>query len=99
MGVAIDGDTIIVGAQGHPDISNPGSAYVFGRDVGGLGAWGQVMKLTASDAAAEDFFGYSVAICNPDPARKRVGESPRGSLRRMFFLRTLPAGSGTNAGS
>jgi hypothetical protein len=66
--VAIDGDTVVVGAprDDHAvnggDEEDEGSAYVFERDEGGLGAWGQVKKLTAGDAAALDEFGYSVAI-------------------------------------
>ncbi len=39
-----------------------GSAYIFQRDQGGTNNWGEVKKLTASDAAAGDHFGYSVSI-------------------------------------
>jgi hypothetical protein len=39
-----------------------GSAYIFGRDQGGADAWGQVAKLTASDGASDDYFGWSVSI-------------------------------------
>ncbi len=38
-----------------------GSAYVFRTSDGGA-TYGQVAKLTAADAAADDGFGYSVAI-------------------------------------
>ncbi len=55
--VAMDGDTIVVSARG--DNSDRGSAYVFTRESG---VWKQVAKLTASDAAADDEFGYSVAV-------------------------------------
>jgi hypothetical protein len=58
--VAISGDTAIVGAARHN--SNRGAAYLFGRNQGAPENWGQQQKLTASDAAAEDFFGFSVAI-------------------------------------
>jgi hypothetical protein len=59
--VAIDGDTIVVGAftddiGGNP---NQGSAYVFSRSAG---AWSQTAKLTANDGAPDDWFGYDVAI-------------------------------------
>jgi Ca2+-binding RTX toxin-like protein len=58
---AIDGDTVVVGARGDDDSgSNSGSAYVF-REVS-PGTWQQVTKLTASDGADSDLFGYSVAI-------------------------------------
>jgi hypothetical protein len=54
--VALSGDTALVGA--YIDDS-AGSAYVFTRSGG---AWSQQAKLTASDGAAFDFFGYSVAL-------------------------------------
>ena len=56
--VAIDGDTIVVGAE-QPYGS--GAAYVY-RTTDGGAAYGQVAKLTAADAASGDYFGYSVAI-------------------------------------
>ena len=58
--VAIDGGVAIVGAE--RDASRAGSAYVFGQNQGGAGNWGQVKKLTASDAAQNDGFGSSVGI-------------------------------------
>lgn len=61
--VGISGDTVVVGANGEDaDGANAGAAYVFQRDQGGEGAWGQVAKLGASTAAAGDRFGWSVAI-------------------------------------
>ncbi|MCB8921460.1 MAG: hypothetical protein H6662_07760 [Ardenticatenaceae bacterium] len=39
--------------------SNSGSAYVFTRSGS---VWAQQQKLTASDAAASDLFGVSVAV-------------------------------------
>ena len=61
--VTISGDTIVVGAVGDDDGgSNSGSTYVFGRDQGGAEMWGEVKKITASDAAAGDLFGNAVAI-------------------------------------
>jgi hypothetical protein len=62
--VAIAGDLAIVGVIGC-DINganNQGCAYVFQRDLGGANNWGLVRKLTASDGAADDVFGISVAI-------------------------------------
>jgi len=56
--VAVDGDTVVVGAVAD----GPGSAYVFERNAGGPDNWGQIKKLTASDAAAGDEFGGAVAI-------------------------------------
>ena len=55
--VAISGETIVVGASF--DDGDEGSAYVFARSGG---VWSQQQKLEASDAAAGDQFGRSVAI-------------------------------------
>ncbi len=58
--VAISGETALIGSSGDDDGgSSSGSAYVFVRTGG---SWLQEAKLTASDAAAADFFGVSVAI-------------------------------------
>ena len=60
--VAIDGDTVVVGAINDDDGgSESGAAYVFRTTDGGT-TFGQVAKLTAADAAAGDQFGWSVAI-------------------------------------
>ena len=58
--VAIDGDTMVVGADRDDDKSaNSGSAYVFVRSGS---TWTQQQKLTASDGYLDDNFGNSVAI-------------------------------------
>jgi uncharacterized repeat protein (TIGR01451 family) len=61
LSVAISGDTAIVGAHGDNVGANTdqGSAYVFVRNGN---TWSQQAKLTASDGAANDNFGISVAI-------------------------------------
>ena len=62
-GVAVDGDTAIVGAFREDDGgNNAGAAYVFARSQGGPDNWGELKKLTASDAQAGDFFGLRVAV-------------------------------------
>ncbi|MBU0677687.1 MAG: FG-GAP repeat protein [Verrucomicrobia bacterium] len=61
--VAIDGDVAVIGAyQDAPAGSRSGSAYVFERNAGGTNAWGQVAKLTASDAGISNYFGYAVSV-------------------------------------
>ncbi|MDZ7800035.1 MAG: FG-GAP repeat protein [Trueperaceae bacterium] len=58
--VAIEGDYAIIGAS-RDDLAgaNEGSAYAFKRNGD---SWVKIDKLTASDAADNDFFGNSVAI-------------------------------------
>jgi uncharacterized protein (TIGR03437 family) len=55
--VALSGDTVLVGAAGVDN--ERGAAYVF--TFNGT-AWTQQAKLSASDGAAGDKFGYAVAI-------------------------------------
>jgi hypothetical protein len=59
--VAISGDTVGVGAWSDDILANPdqGSAYVFTRSGT---TWTQEQHLMASDGAANDNFGYRVAI-------------------------------------
>jgi len=61
--VAMEGDTIVVGAYwDHHLVTGGGSAYVFVKPEAGWPAITQVAKLTASDTAFHDRFGWSVAI-------------------------------------
>ncbi|MBN2447383.1 MAG: hypothetical protein JXO22_11685 [Phycisphaerae bacterium] len=58
--VDVDGDAAIAGAYGEDDKgSEAGAAYIFRQNAGN---WPQQAKLLASDGAAGDQFGYSVAI-------------------------------------
>lgn len=64
--VAISGDYAIVGARdeehdegGANELNDAGSAYIFERSGS---TWSEVQKIVASDRAADDLFGYSVAI-------------------------------------
>ncbi len=62
VSVAVSGDTVVIGAYSDDDAGNEtGSAYVFVRDAVN-GNWAQQAKLLASDAAANSFFGVSVAV-------------------------------------
>ena len=60
--VALSGDTILISARRDDDDAmgiDAGSAYIFTR-TGTI--WQQQIKLTASDGAADDRFGRSVAL-------------------------------------
>ena len=63
--VAISGDSIIVGSNLYDQrgLTDAGAAYLFVRD--NSGSWSQTEQIFASDAEAEDDFGYSVDINNP----------------------------------
>ncbi len=57
--VSVSGDVAVIGAPW--DDWEAGSVWVY-RYTGS--AWVEEAKLSASDGAANDFFGYSVAICD-----------------------------------
>lgn len=58
--VALSGDTALIGASGDDDKGyNAGSAYIFVRNGT---VWSQQAKLPASDGAAGDYYGSSVAL-------------------------------------
>ncbi|MCC6907452.1 MAG: FG-GAP repeat protein [Phycisphaerales bacterium] len=59
--VALDGDTVVVGAiTANGRIDNTGAAYVLRREPGG--SWSETARLFAADGEPYDWFGYSVAI-------------------------------------
>ena len=63
ISVAVDGDTVVVGAPGNDGAgADSGSVYVFVKPTGGWATSTETAKLTASDGAALDYFGYSVAV-------------------------------------
>jgi hypothetical protein len=62
--VAIDGNTIVLGAF-RADVGSvlqQGVAYVFERDAGGTDNWGQAVKLTDDSVGVIGNFGSSVAL-------------------------------------
>lgn len=61
VSVAIDADNVVVGATGYYSYS--GGAYVFKKPGGGWsGTIWESAKLTAADAAADDWFGFAADI-------------------------------------
>ena len=66
--VAVKGDIVAVGSRSDDDACpadpgcDSGSVYIFSRNNGGPGSWNFLKKLTASDAAAGDWFGTGVAL-------------------------------------
>jgi hypothetical protein len=63
--VAINGDTVVVGAPGRDGdgTAEAGAAYVFERNGDGTAdGWAEVARLIPSDPPADDRFGESVAV-------------------------------------
>ena len=58
--VSVSGDLAVIGAAWNDDAgSHSGSAHVYRYDGE---SWAEEVKLTASDAAADDYFGGSVSV-------------------------------------
>lgn len=67
VSVSISDDTVVIGANGEnggsgDPLEHSGAAYVFSRNHGGEGMWGEVKILRASNADEWDYFGTCVAI-------------------------------------
>ena len=72
--VAISGDYAIAGAYGESSMGyQSGVAYIFHRTD--INTWDVGVKITASDAEAYDWFGYSVAISGDYAIAGAYGES------------------------
>ena len=85
--VAVDGDTALVGA--HTEDAggdDAGAAYVFQRDEGGTDNWGELTKLTASDAQADDRFGISVAVAGDTAIVGALWEDAGGDLAGATYV-------------
>ncbi|MFC1836305.1 FG-GAP repeat protein, partial [Thermodesulfobacteriota bacterium] len=90
--VSISGDNAIVGAYRDDDGgTDSGSAYVYVRNEGGTDNWGQASKITASDAAVEDWFGTSVSISSDYAIVGAYGDDDGGSNSGAAFLYTVNA--------
>ena len=97
--VAISADTVIVGAAGEAaGGTQAGAAYVFQRDEGGAENWGEVKKLTASDAEASEIFGNSVAVSGDTVVVGARWESSGGNLAGAAYVFQRDEGGAENWG-
>ena len=84
--VAIDGDTIVAGANNEDTgAQDTGSAYVFTRSGT---TWSQQAKLVASDAQAGDYLGWSVGISGDTIVVGAFGEDTGGSYAGAAYVFT-----------
>lgn len=94
--VALEGDTLLVGAPG--DDGKEGSFYVYERDQGGPDNWGHVIKRKASDAAPEVFFAYDVAISGDTAVISAVEDDDGGERAGAAYVFERNAGGPNNWG-
>jgi uncharacterized protein (DUF2345 family) len=96
--VAVAGDVIAVGAHNTQVGVNAsqGAVFVYERNLGGTNNWGLAMEITASDGAADDWFGHRVAVAG-DTLAVSADEDDIGMAHRQgsvyLYQRNL---SGTN---
>ena len=89
--MAIYGGTVVVGALYDDDSgSASGSVYAFHTSDGGA-TYDQLAKFTASDAAASDNFGTSVAIDGATVVVGANGDDDFGSASGSAYVFALPA--------
>jgi FG-GAP repeat protein/List-Bact-rpt repeat protein len=98
--VAVSGSTVLVGTPGHTVGTNTsqGAVYVFTVPPGGWTNTTQTAELTASDGAASDGFGSSVAVAGNTivagaPSHKVGANAGQGAA----YVFTMPAGGWVNA--
>jgi len=83
--VAVGSGRIVVGAyRGDDNGTDSGSAYIFDLDGN------QLAKITASDGAAEDRFGYSVAVGSGRIVVGSTFDSDNGTNSGSAYIYTTP---------
>jgi hypothetical protein len=99
LSVAVNGAYALVGAPGEDgNGANSGAAYLFLQSQGGLDGWGQIKKLVASDAAANDLFGVSVALSGDYALVGAESEDGAGAERGAAYLFYRNQGGADNWG-
>jgi hypothetical protein len=97
--VALDGERAIIGAPYKLEAGLAyGAAFVFDRDRGGPGNWGEVKKITANDIEPSDAFGYSVAIDGDTALVGSLYENGAGYLRGAAYVFYRDQGGADNWG-
>ncbi len=95
--VSISGDNIVVGAYGNDDNGNrSGSAYIFTKPIEEWVNMTETAKFLASDASAENWFGYSVSIFEDDVVVGAIGDIDNGDFSGSVYVFTKPSGGWTN---
>ena len=92
--VSISDNNIVVGA--YLD-NNNGSAYVFTKPEGDWVDATETAKLTASDAAEDDVFAYSVSISGNNIVIGALGDDSNGSSSGSAYIYTKPTGAWVDA--
>lgn len=93
--VRLVGDRAAVGAS---NADPGGAAYLFERDAGGPGNWGEVKKLVASDAAFGDAFGVGIGLVDSELAVGARWNEHHGASPGAVYVFERDAGGAGNWG-
>jgi len=85
--VAIDGDYAVCGAPGHDlTYGSEGAAYIFEKPTSGWVAMTETQKITASDSAGGDEFGWSVSVDGDGIIVSSPDEDGTGAARGAAYI-------------
>jgi len=101
FGGAVDtcGNDVIIGAEGEDGAgTDRGAAYLFSRHTGGADSWGQMKKLTASDAGDGDAFGCATALDGDTAVVGAYREGEAGPLAGAAYIFSRHQGGPDNWG-
>ena len=85
--VAVDGDTVVIGAWDDDNGESSGSVYVFTRSSAAV--WTEQKKLLAIDAEAHDWFGSSVAVDGDTGMIGAFGDDDNGFFSGSAYVVAL----------
>ncbi len=91
--VSVSGNTVVAGAPGCSGCGFTGAAYVFTMPVNGWANMTQTAKLTASDGAVNNQFGFAVSI---DGNTIAVGAHGDSKSRGAVYVFVEPSGGWTD---
>ncbi len=89
--VALDGDTVLIGAPGSSEDPKPGTVYEFTRSGS---TWSETRAIHENSALASDFFGVSVDLEGDTAIVGASGIAPGGAFVRgaAIALQRTPGG-------
>lgn len=91
--VAISGDTIAIGAEaGTTTVPHSGEVFLYERNAGGPGAWGQVAHVVAFDPRGGDIYGNSIDLDGDLMAVGASGDDDFGESSGSVYLYGRNAG-------
>ena len=105
--VAVEGDTLLVGAGSAKvaGVEGAGTVFVFFRDQGGPNNWGLVTKIKQPDPTENAYFGSTVALSGDlalvgEPGQSHLMQRDRGGIDNWGLVASFPNfGEGTIDGS